>query len=311
MEGLNIGSTTLKTHDFRVLRLRLNGSVEARDAEGQSVLPRMRKAQALLAILAMAAPDRVSRGALASMLWHGAPKTQALNSLRQAVHELRGALDSSGLELLEARRGSLRLVNHNLELSIWDDQDPSQFLEEFRDLSPGFEHWRLGQIAARRHTLDPNAYSALAPHGLTVHSGASKLPDGRVRMGVLPFRAEWSEQAKMLGQGLADEITTALARHHWISLLSALTLNGLRDTIPFNPAETLGLDYLLDGTVQDDRSRFRVNLRLHDLRAGGEIRWAERYDRPGQDFLLLQDDIATDVVNCLESLLIRNRLHAA
>jgi tetratricopeptide (TPR) repeat protein len=59
----------------------------------------------------------------------------------------------------------------------------------------------------------------------------------------------------------------------------------------------LDIDFLLDGAIQrrpnargtDD---LRVTVRLLDMRAGGEMLWSQRFDRPASDLMALQDDIA-------------------
>ena len=70
------------------LRLRLFGRMQVEDVRGQSVLPRSRKARAVLAVLALAAPQPVLRSSLTSLLWSNRAREQARGSLRQSVHEL-------------------------------------------------------------------------------------------------------------------------------------------------------------------------------------------------------------------------------
>jgi TolB-like protein/DNA-binding winged helix-turn-helix (wHTH) protein len=57
-------------------------------------------------------------------------------------------------------------------------------------------------------------------------------------------------------------------------------------------AKNLGVIYLLDGSVRKSGSRVRVAARL--IRAdNGYVMWTETYDRPFDDILWVQDDIAT------------------
>ena len=61
---------------------------------------------------------------------------------------------------------------------------------------------------------------------------------------------------------------------------------------------TLGVNYLLDGSVRKSGGRVRVAARL--VRAGdGYVLWSENYDRPFDDILVVQDDIATEVRKAL------------
>ena len=65
-------------------------------------------------------------------------------------------------------------------------------------------------------------------------------------------------------------------------------------------AKNLGVIYLLDGSVRKSGSRVRVAARL--IRAdNGYVMWTETYDRPFNDILWVQDDIATKVAEALRT----------
>ncbi len=106
-----------------------------------------------------------------------------------------------------------------------------------------------------------------------------------------------------LSVALADEITTALSRFRWLAVVSSASLARLDD-----PADTaaarrdLGLDLMLTGSVPaapsapPGASQVRVALSLLDLRADGEVVWAQRFDRDSGDIFALQDEVAAEVV---------------
>ena len=98
-----------------------------------------------------------------------------------------------------------------------------------------------------------------------------------------------------LSLGLAEEITTALSRFRWISCIASTAMARFAGDGGAG-SEPLDLDFLLDGTVQRGRGRVRVNVRLLDVRAGGEVVWAQRFDRDAADLLSLQDEIAAETV---------------
>lgn len=65
-------------------------------------------------------------------------------------------------------------------------------------------------------------------------------------------------------------------------------------------AEMLGVAYVLDGSVRKSGARLRVAARL--IRAdNGFVVWSETYDRPVDDILMLQDDIAGEVTKALRT----------
>ena len=62
----------------------------------------------------------------------------------------------------------------------------------------------------------------------------------------------------------------------------------------------LGVAYLLDGSVRKAGDRVRVAARL--VRADdGFVIWSESYDRPFDDIIMVQDDIATEVKKALQA----------
>jgi transcriptional activator of cad operon len=65
-------------------------------------------------------------------------------------------------------------------------------------------------------------------------------------------------------------------------------------------AKALGVAYVLDGSVRKSGTRLRVDARL--IRAdNGYVVWSEVYDRPFDDILMVQDDIAGEVAKALKS----------
>jgi TolB-like protein/DNA-binding winged helix-turn-helix (wHTH) protein len=65
-------------------------------------------------------------------------------------------------------------------------------------------------------------------------------------------------------------------------------------------ARSLGVSYVLDGSVRKSGTRLRVAARLVRPNDGYVI-WSESYDRPWADTLGVQDEIATEVTKALKS----------
>jgi transcriptional activator of cad operon len=65
-------------------------------------------------------------------------------------------------------------------------------------------------------------------------------------------------------------------------------------------AKQLGVAYILDGSVRKSSARLRVDARL--IRAdNGYVVWSESYDRPFNDILMVQDEIAGEVTKALRA----------
>ncbi len=125
------------------------------------------------------------------------------------------------------------------------------------------------------------------------------VPRGGARVGVLPLQLIGTSAAEShLSTGLADEITSALARFRWMFLVSSSSLARFalqtRDETAIRRA--FNIDFLLDGSVQRVPDRLRVALRLLDLRAGNQVVWSRRFDCETSDLLSLQDEVAAEVV---------------
>lgn len=149
-----------------------------------------------------------------------------------------------------------------------------------------------------RALLAPTCSDTLAPPAPL----ARELPPrrGGAWLGVAVFRATDPQDEATLSIGLAEEITSALARFRWINLIAPGSIAALTHE-PMGQTERwrrLGLDFLLDGTVQRGQSgRIRVTVRLLDMRGdqgGGEVVWSQRFERAAQDLFSLQDDIAAE-----------------
>ena len=74
------------------LSIRLLGGFHAQLDSGRPLTIRRKKAQALLAYLALHPGQPRSRDALASLLWSGTADEQARHSLRQSLFALRQAI---------------------------------------------------------------------------------------------------------------------------------------------------------------------------------------------------------------------------
>ena len=119
-----------------------------------------------------------------------------------------------------------------------------------------------------------------------------------LRLGVRPFRALGGSESEPLSLGLAEEITTALSRFKWMFLIASPSLAALQGEPSLDDERwrELGLDFVLDGSVQRAADRVRVMVRLLDVRGVPEVVWAGRFDRAGHDVLSLQDDITAEAV---------------
>lgn len=108
-----------------------------------------------------------------------------------------------------------------------------------------------------------------------------------------------AEDSSYIGIGIADAITTRLANIRQIGLrpTSAVLPYKNAQSEPAHVASTLGVQYLLLGTILPAEHTYRVSVQL--VRADGVAVWGRTYDEPRGELLQLQDRIAEQVASAL------------
>jgi len=126
---------------------------------------------------------------------------------------------------------------------------------------------------------------------------AFPLPD-KPSIAVLPFdNLSGDPDQDFLGDGLTENIISALSKASGMFVIarnSTFTYKGKRVKVQ-QVAEDLGVRYVLEGSVQHDGDRLRVNVQLIDAVKGHHL-WAENYDRDLEDLFAVQDDITRQIV---------------
>jgi adenylate cyclase len=102
--------------------------------------------------------------------------------------------------------------------------------------------------------------------------------------------------------GLTNDVTIELSKFHSLHVLSAHTaFASCKDqSTPQQLNRSLGVRYLLEGSVHRQSDRVRVNAHLIDA-AGDFHLWAERYERPNSELFDIYDKIIEQIVATLAS----------
>ncbi|MBS1214558.1 MAG: guanylyl cyclase [Proteobacteria bacterium] len=126
-------------------------------------------------------------------------------------------------------------------------------------------------------------------------------PPDRVSVAVLPFQNMTGDpQQEYFSEGMAEQIIAGLSQTPDIYVsarTSSFAFKGKAITAQ-QIAEQLRVRYLLEGSVQRDAARVRINIQLIDGRDGRHI-WAKRYDDLLEDLFALQDRITMEVMEAL------------
>jgi TolB-like protein len=119
---------------------------------------------------------------------------------------------------------------------------------------------------------------------------------------VLPFTdiSEKKDQA-YFADGIAEEVLNRLAKVPGLKVVgraSSFHFRG-KDVDPASVGVTLGVAYLLEGSVRKEAERVRVTAQLVEARTGSQ-RWSDRFDSDVIDVLNVQDSIAAKIARALQ-----------
>ena len=154
----------------------------------------------------------------------------------------------------------------------------------------------LGAIAAL--TLIALATLVLFNSQLLTHSPPTALVQPPRSVAVLPFLDLTTEamNEEYFADGMTEELIDKLARIPDLRVpppTSSFYFKGKQVTVAAF-AHSLGVAYVLDGSVRKSGATLRISARLVRA-ADGYVVWSETYDRPEGDKLWVQEDIADEV----------------
>jgi adenylate cyclase len=135
----------------------------------------------------------------------------------------------------------------------------------------------------------------------------------RLSIVVLPFKNLSSDPSQdYFADGVTENLTTDLSRIRNSFVIARNTAFTFKDKAldAKQIAKELGVRYVLEGSVQRDGTRMRVNAQLIDGETGAHL-WADRFQEDVADLFKLQDDVAARLANPLSYELVRAEAEAA
>ncbi|HLZ03506.1 MAG TPA: adenylate/guanylate cyclase domain-containing protein [Bradyrhizobium sp.] len=128
----------------------------------------------------------------------------------------------------------------------------------------------------------------------------------RLSIVVLPFaNLSGDPEQDYFVDGVTESLTTDLSRisgSFVIGRHTAFTYKGKAVDLK-QVGRELNVRYVLEGSVQRNDKRLRVNVQLIDAQTANHL-WAERFDKPVADLFDMQDEIVSRLVNTLDAELI-------
>jgi adenylate cyclase len=132
------------------------------------------------------------------------------------------------------------------------------------------------------------------PPATAVAEAKPALPlPGKPSIAVLPFEnLSGDPEHERLADGVTEDIITDLSRFRELFVIARNSTFVYKD----KPADVrqiareLGVQYVLEGSLQADNDRVRITAQLIDATTGNHV-WSERYDRPLDDVFAIQDEV--------------------
>jgi len=119
---------------------------------------------------------------------------------------------------------------------------------------------------------------------------------------VLPFvNISGDPKEDYIADGITESIITALSKTPKMFVIArntVFTYKGKAVKVK-QASEDLGVRYVLEGSVQKEGNRLRINAQLIDAIKGHHL-WAEKYDMDIKDLFALQDEITMKVITELQ-----------
>ncbi len=161
-----------------------------------------------------------------------------------------------------------------------------------------------------RRNLAMGGIAVLGGAGLAVSWQAGLLGSQSgdvISMAVLPFaNLTGDTEQGWFSDGLSNEVRLALARNPRLQVSAPTSSRAVNADDDFAIGRTLGVRYILRGTVQKAAETVRISVELVEI-SGGVIAWLEQFDRTFSDILALQSEIAEKVAVSLVSQIVPDR----
>jgi len=119
---------------------------------------------------------------------------------------------------------------------------------------------------------------------------------------VLPFTdLSAGEERDYFGEGIAEEIQTALAKTEGLRVAARRSSFWFKDKKADlkEIADKLNVEHVLEGSVRRDGNRVRISAELTDC-CNGFTLWSETFEREMQGIFALQDEITRAIVDALK-----------
>jgi TolB-like protein len=161
--------------------------------------------------------------------------------------------------------------------------------------------WAGAKMAGRGEGADTIAAAATVRADSLQLALADPSEDGRPAIAVLPF-LDMSPQSdqQYFSDGITEEILNTLVKIHELKVAARTSAFAFRDRDLDMRAigDSLGVGYLIEGSVRKAGDQLRITAQLIDASDGTHV-WSDTYDRTMDDVFAIQTEIAQAVASQL------------
>ncbi|WP_170110695.1 helix-turn-helix domain-containing protein [Flavilitoribacter nigricans] len=117
---------------------------------------------------------------------------------------------------------------------------------------------------------------------------------------VIPFQNYGDDLNEFYSEGVVEDILTYLTQFKGLKVISRTSTNRYKDTGKSirEIARELGVNYILEGSVRQNSQEVRITAQLIRVHDDQHI-WAHRYDRPKNNAMEIQAEVARDIATSL------------
>ena len=123
----------------------------------------------------------------------------------------------------------------------------------------------------------------------------------RPSVAVLPFANLSGDPSQdYFADGITDALITDLAKLSGLDVIARNSVSAYkgRPVVLADVARSLGVRYVVEGSVQRAGEQTRINAQLLDAATGDHL-WADRFDRGAAEVFAVQDEMSRDIVKAL------------
>ena len=215
-----------------------------------------------------------------------------------AYRQVKGRLDPAAADLgkTQLRNIAEPIRVYALRVGVPVEAQPKAGVQAAAPEKPSALAPLAAAVAALLILIGGGAWWVLAGEGST--------PPGAARLSivVLPFINLSNDPAQdYFADGVTENLTTELSRLHnsfVIARNTAFTFKG-KNLDAKAIGKALGVRYVLEGSVQRDGTRVRVNAELIDAESGAQV-WADRFEEDVANLFKLQDEVVERLARALQ-----------